>query len=301
MLLPARARGRGGASENDGSGARQAHCTVCDMWHLVRLIPQRSRRRSPTPCRGLSSVISGEKFGGFAPGREWVPLDPGRIDKGEARRTEAKRRRRRWERSRRRTSGAAIEVVCHGNIARSQVFAHCLDSHARACRIPLAISSCGVADEAEYPHWPELLAETERRLAAATPPGVSPPQINRDWWGPPVIARLLESTLILAADASIRSELVAKLGPEAPPVLLFYEFSGGGCRDFIDTFDRTTGAQDPERYNNCFATLESMAAQAIADLEEQLDTQEAGAEAQTLADDGVALALLALVKDRTSK
>ena len=90
------------------------------MWHLVRLIPQRSRRRSPTPCRGLSSVISGEKFGGFAPGREWVPLDPGRIDKGEARRTEAKRRRRRWERSRRRTSGAAIEVVCHGNIARSQ-------------------------------------------------------------------------------------------------------------------------------------------------------------------------------------
>ena len=265
---------------------------------MVRLIPQRSRHRSPRPYRGLSSVIGGEKYGGFEPGRKWVPLDPGRIEEGEARRAEATRRRRRWERSRRRSSGAAIEVVCHGNIARSQVFAHCLDSHARASRIPLAIGSCGVADEAEYRHWPELVAETERRLAAATPPGVSAPQIKRDWWGPPVVARLLESTIILAADASIRSELVAKLGPAAPPVLLFYEFSGGGSRDFIDTFDRTTGAQDPERYNNCFAMLENMAAQVIADLEEHLETQEASAEPEALADDGVAAALLALVEDR---
>ena len=269
------------------------------MWQLLRLLPHSHRHhRSPRICRGLSAVIGGEKYGGFTPGREWVPLDPGRIEKGEARRAEAMRRRRRWERSRRRSSGAAIEVVCHGNIARSQVFAHCLDAHARACRIPLAISSCGVAEEAAYPHWPDLVAETERRLAAATPLGIPPPQIERDWWGPPVIGRLLESTLILAADASIRSELVAKLGPAAPPVLLFYEVSGGGTRDFVDTFDRTTGAQDPERYNNCFVALESMAAQVIADLEAQLEAQEANAEAEALVDDGVALALLALVKAR---
>ncbi len=228
-----------------------------------------------------------------------MPLDPGRIEEGEARRSQARRRRNRWERSRRRSSGAAIEVVCHGNIARSQVFAHCLDAHARACRIPLAVSSCGVAEEAAYPHWPGLVAETEHRLAAVTPPGVPPPKIERDWWSPSVAARLLQSTLILAADASIRSELGTKLGPAAPPVLLFYEVSGGGTRDFVDTFDSTTGAQDPERYNNCFATLESMAAQVIADLEDQLEAQEAGTEAEALVDDGVALALLALAEART--
>lgn len=274
------------------------------MRYLLRLRPCVARVRSHSaafPRQGMSSVVGGGKYDGFQPGREWVPLDTNRIKEGEARRAEARRRRRRWERSQRQSSGAAIEVVCHGNIARSQVFAHYLDAFARACRIPLAIRSCGVAEEAAYSHWPELVAETERRLAAVTPPGVPPPRIERDWWSPPVAARVPEATLILAADASIQSALVAKLGPAAPPVLLFYEFSGDGTRDFVDTFDPSTGGQDPERYSNCFDTLEGMAAKAIADLEQQLETQEANAEAEALVDDGVARALLALVAARKPK
>jgi protein-tyrosine-phosphatase len=253
---------------------------------------------------GSGSPIGGEKYEGFEPGREWVPLDPDRIEKGEARRAAAAQRRRRWERSLRPSSGAALAVVCHGNIARSQVFSHCLDARARACQIPLHVSSCGVAEEGEYPHWPELIAETERRLAAATPPGLPPPRVTRDWWSEAVAARLLDATLILAADAAIRSELVAKLGPTAPPVLLYHEFSGDGPLDFVDTYDPATGGQDPERYSRCFVTLEDMAAQAIADLERRLDAQEeekeaAAAAAATLApaDDGVAQALLALAAD----
>ena len=142
---------------------------------------------------------------------------------------------RRSQRSLRPSSGASVAVVCHGNIARSQVFAHFLDARARACQVPLAVSSCGVAEEAAYAGWEALLAETERRLVAATPPSRPAPQLTRNYWTPQVAEQLRGAKVILAADASIKADLNAKLGAAAPPILLFYELSKGVTKDFVDT------------------------------------------------------------------
>ena len=154
-------------------------------------------------------TIGGDKYKGFEPGREWVPLDPDRIAKGDLRRSAQRSARRRWERMRRPSSGASVAVVCHGNIARSQVFAHFIDARAKACQLPLSVSSCGVADEDAYTGWRELVDETQRRLSAATPPGLPPPQLTRNYWTEAVASQLMGATLIVAADAGIQTEVSA--------------------------------------------------------------------------------------------
>ena len=244
--------------------------------------------------------MSTSPYDGFFPGRKWEPLQAGMLEKGDTRRKQQQRRRKKW--ARQQLGSAGVAVVCLGNIARSQVFAHFLDAKARASLLPLRVSSCGVAAEENFPHWRRLLDETEKQLAARTPPGVSPPQLTRNWWGPATVELLLNSTIILAADSSIRDtvrsnshtiicashsdgywrQLVRRLSrpvvavgappvpPPVPPIALFYEFAGEGGKDFADTYAFDRKCQDETRYNACFHELERMSIQAIDSVDQQL-------------------------------
>ena len=272
------------------------------VWHAVG-------RQRARPSRHWQALRSGSTnpYDGFFPGRKWEPVSTEKFEEGEARRQAAALRRQRWQRRQQRGPasqvGASIGVVCHGNIARSQVFAHFLDAGARASLLPLDVFSCGTAAEQEYPNSPALVAETERRLALVTPPGVTPPQLTRDYWSPAVEARLRSSTLIVTADASLQVVLRDRLGSAAPEVKLFYELCQEGAVDFVDTYDAATGGQDPDRYNSCFAELERMAGKAVGLLlkrEEQLAGCANGAadddddDDDDASGDSVAMALLAV-------
>jgi len=274
------------------AGRRRWPCPSC---------PSCAARRSSSAAADGDGGSSDNPYEGFEPGREWKPLDPGRLAKGDERRARHQALRRRWERHKL-LEPATVATVCAGNIARSQVLAHFLDERARAVRIPLRVISAGVAEELAYPGWRPLVAETERRLAEATPPGLPRPQLRRDWWSDDVAARLQASSVVLAADSDVRDELVRRLGAaaDAPPVLLFYEFCGEGAGDFRDTFDDDTGAQDAERYDRCFGELDRLATKAVGRLDRLLEALGAG-EGEGLPRDGVALSLATMVDEARSE
>eukprot|EP01050_Picozoa_sp_SAG11_P018340 SAG11_NODE_2755_length_3007_cov_4.405777_1_plen_283_part_00 len=259
---------------------RPLHCHPCvqpqlQLWLRTQRVFAARIRRGAANDGGAGSADN--PYADFMPGREWTPVDEGRLDKGNARREQQRLARSRWARTQRTSSDAKVEVVCHGNIARSQVFAHFLERWAHARQVPLVVGSCGVAEEDAYGGWRALIDETERRLGAATPPGLPLPQLTRDYWTPAVASRLRDATLILAADSSIEQELLRLLEKtsrlDPPPIRLFREFCGDGRVDFIDTYDRNKGAQDAARYDNCFVELEFMAEVAIRRIEAELDRQ----------------------------
>jgi protein-tyrosine-phosphatase len=256
-----------------------------------------SRRSSSGTGTGGGGGSSSNPYDGFFPGRKWQPVDAGQLGKGEARRAQQSERRRRWSRMQQsqqpQQTPASVEVVCHGNIARSQVFAHFLDANARASLLPLQVRSCGVASEDDYIEWPELVAETERRLRLVTPPGVAAPELTRDWWSTDVEQRLRQCTLVLAADTQVHQEVLGRLGPFSPPVCLFYQICGEGEKDFVDTYDHESreGGQNPERYDQCFVELERMAIKSVSRVEAALATHEDQAQVD------VARALLSLATE----
>ena len=178
------------------------------MVQRVALPFARSPRCTAMFRHAFALMSTSNPYDGFFPGRKWEPLQPDMLAKGDARRKQQQERRKLW--ARQQQGSADVAVVCLGNIARSQVFAHFLEAKARASFLPLRVSSCGTAAEQDFPHWRELVAETERRLALRTPPGVSPPQLQRNWWGSAVVEQLMGSALILAADSSVR-EVVSRL------------------------------------------------------------------------------------------
>ncbi len=150
-----------------------------------------------------------------------------------------------------------ISVICHGNIARSQILHHYLDDYANRASFNIDLFSCGTAPLDAYPQSDRLLAEVQSELRSRGLKG----SVKRNILDKETQQHLVESDLILVADTTRRQELLSRLGEQihARKVMLFYEFIGEGQKDFIDTFDAKKGAQDPQRFASCFSELERIA------------------------------------------
>ena len=137
-----------------------------------------------------------------------------------------------------------LSVVCHGNIARSQILHHYLAVYAQRATIPLELFSCGTAPWDAYPDTERLLAEVGNELERR---GVSTQVVRNTLDDADAKQHLVDSDVILAADENRRRELVAQLCDQVPPnkIKLFYEYIGEGTKDFVDTYDAKIGAQDP--------------------------------------------------------
>ena len=157
-----------------------------------------------------------------------------------------------------------VSVICHGNVARSQVLQHYLAEYAKRNSLDIDLFSCGTAPIDAYPNVDLLLAEVEDELRRR---GLNGP-VRRDILDDKALQRLTRSDLILVADKARRQEVLDRLGDraKAKDVKLFYEFIGEGERDFVDTYDASKGAQDPERFTGCFNELERIAKLAIEQL-----------------------------------
>ncbi|MEZ5277167.1 MAG: hypothetical protein R3F07_12370 [Opitutaceae bacterium] len=154
-----------------------------------------------------------------------------------------------------------ICLLCHGNIARSQILHHFLADHARKASLSLDLFSCGSAPVDAYPHAGRLLEEVKRELRRRGLNGT----VERHVLDAETLQHLVDSDLILAADRERRQDLLSRFGDRIPAgkVMLFYEFIGEGRHDFTDTYDPETGAQDPERFAGCFDELERIAEKVI--------------------------------------
>lgn len=150
-----------------------------------------------------------------------------------------------------------LSVVCHGNIARSQILHHYLEEYTNRAALPLEVFSCGTAPREAYPEADRLLGEVRDELKRR---GLTT-QVERTTLDDGAKQQLATSDLILAADENRRRELIALLGNLIAPekVMLFYEYIGEGTHDFLDTYDAQKGAQDPERFAKCFDELERIA------------------------------------------
>lgn len=166
-----------------------------------------------------------------------------------------------------------LSIVCHGNIARSQVLHHCLDKAVKEKGLRVAVYSCGTTSEDSYSGVEGLLADVQQELHSRGFDG----QVKRDWWTKHSEKRLLESDIVLAADKDRRHDILMRLAGRIDPgrVHLFYEFIGEGERDFVDTYDQTRGAQDPDRFLSCFDELERIAGKITSRL---MDIAERGVE-----------------------
>ncbi len=154
-----------------------------------------------------------------------------------------------------------VSVVCHGNIARSQVLHHYLAEYAGRESLDLDLYSCGTATLDAYPNYVSLLDEVRNELRRRGLKGL----VHRNVLDDESLQHLLDSDLILVADRDRRKEVLARLGNKgrSQEIILFYEFIGEGQNDFTDTYDAETGAQDPERFASCFDELERIARAAI--------------------------------------
>ena len=158
-----------------------------------------------------------------------------------------------------------ITVVCHGNIARSQVLHHYLAGYANRASLSLDLFSCGTATQETYPDADRLLAEVRTELERR---GVKT-QVQRNIIDNEATQQLIDSDVILAADQNRQRELQVLLGNQVAPekIMLFYEFIGEGSHDFVDTYDAKKGAQDPERFAKCFNELERIARLAVEQIQ----------------------------------
>lgn len=154
-----------------------------------------------------------------------------------------------------------ICAICHGNIARSQILHHYLRDFADKASLSIDLFSCGTAPLDAYPDADHLLADVQRELSSRGLEGV----VQRNVLNDEARQHLVAADLILVADAQRRQEVLARLGDQIQPqkVMLFYEFIGEGQNDFVDTYDADRGAQDPERFANCFNELERIAKRAV--------------------------------------
>jgi len=154
-----------------------------------------------------------------------------------------------------------VSIVCHGNIARSQVLQHYLAEHAGRRSMDIDLYSCGTAPLDAYPNADLLLDEVRDELRKR---GLNRP-VLRNVLDDESLQHLLGSDLILVADSNRRKEVLARLGKKgrSKKIVLFYEFIGEGPKDFTDTYNPKSRAQDPERFSNCFDELERIAQAAI--------------------------------------
>lgn len=151
-----------------------------------------------------------------------------------------------------------ISIVCHGNIARSQILHHYLAHYAKRAAWPLQLYSCGTAPWDAYQETERLLAEVRTELERR---GIETRVERNTLDETDAEPQLADSDVILAADEDRRRELVERLGDQVAPekIKLFYDYIDEGARDFVDTYDAKQGAQDPERFTKCFDELERIA------------------------------------------
>jgi protein-tyrosine-phosphatase len=150
-----------------------------------------------------------------------------------------------------------ISVICHGNIARSQILHHYLDCYADKASLSIDLFSCGTAPLDAYPDADDLLAAVRSELRRR---GVSG-SVKRNPLDEEAQQHLLDSDIVLVADADRKQEVLSLLAGriQAHRVMLFYEFIEEGPKDFVDTYDADRGAQDPARFARCFDELERIA------------------------------------------
>lgn len=150
-----------------------------------------------------------------------------------------------------------VSVVCHGNVARSQVLHHYLAEYANRASLDIDLFSCGTAPIDHYPNVDRLLTDVESELRRRGLNGI----VKRNILDNAALQYLLESDLILVADSERMAEVESWLGDQAVmgKVMLFYEFIGEGQKNFVDTYDASKGVQDPERFSRCFDELERIA------------------------------------------
>lgn len=150
-----------------------------------------------------------------------------------------------------------VSIVCHGNIARSQILHHYLAEYVDRASLNTDLFSCGTAPIDAYPEFDLLLADVEKELRRRGLKG----QVKRNILDEETLQHLVDSDLILVADAARKREILSQLGGQARAerIMLFYEFIGEGRNDFVDTYDADKGAQDPVRFASCFNELERIA------------------------------------------
>lgn len=158
------------------------------------------------------------------------------------------------------TQPTRIALVCHGNIARSQILHHYLVDALRRRSMGVEVFSCGAASDQAYPNAPQLLAEVEDELHRR---GLTV-KVERTPWSEAAAEQLCGCDWVLTADRMRRADILTRTGLDPSRVQLFYAFIGEGAKDFTDTYDIALGRQDTERFARCFDELQRIAKQ-IAD------------------------------------
>ena len=154
-----------------------------------------------------------------------------------------------------------IAVICHGNIARSQILKTYLTSLLQKSGLAdVSVLSAGTAPSDAYPHAARLLQEVETNL---TNRGF-PAHLRRTVWSKAVEDDVATSDLILVADEDRKNEVrermqcrvkdAGRIG-DAGRVFTFYEYIGEGSKSFSDTYDPETNRQDPDRFSSAFDEL----------------------------------------------
>lgn len=128
-----------------------------------------------------------------------------------------------------------ISIVCHGNVARSQILHHYLAEYANRASLSIDLFSCGTAPIDAYPDIDLLLAGVQKELRKR---GLNGP-VKRNILDEEALRHLAGSDLILAADMDRKQEILSRLEDQAQTekVMLFHEFIGEGQNDFTDTYD----------------------------------------------------------------
>ena len=155
-----------------------------------------------------------------------------------------------------------VYIVCHGNIARSQVMSVYLRRRLAEMKAEATVSSCGIASKDAYPNEAQLLAEVRHALRRR---GVHE-TLERTCWGKVTADAILACDLVLAADSSIKRAIIERTGICPSRVCLFYEYIGEEPKDFVDTYDHEQGKQDEERFSKLFDELERIASLAAANI-----------------------------------
>ena len=157
-----------------------------------------------------------------------------------------------------------VMLICHGNIARSQVLEHYLRQRLAQLDVDAALFSCGTAPAEAYAHADALLRDVQEQLDQRGVDAV----VERTPWSAQVAETVSQSDVVLVADEARRQDVLTRTGMESSRVFLFYEYIGEGSVDFVDTFDHAKGRQDPARYARCFDELARIADLAAARIAE---------------------------------
>ena len=159
-------------------------------------------------------------------------------------------------------------IICHGNIARSQILAAYLEQalHTRTSD-NFEIFSCATTESlGTFENETGLLHQVQEQLQKRGFSNI----LHRTLWNAETAKRVCASDVILVADKARLKEVLTRLGSEIrEKTFLFYEFIGEGQRDFVDTYDPDTGKQHSSRFDTCFDELERIADRAADKLMQQ--------------------------------